>query len=76
MVDRPRWCDEQVGWPGGLWQTRAVEQRTRAVDLVIVDGDPLADVADALNVVGIVRNGRFYSTISLIEHIEKIRIVE
>jgi hypothetical protein len=45
-------------------------------DLVIVDGDPLSDVADALNVVGIVRNGRFYSTISLIEQIRRDRIVE
>jgi hypothetical protein len=50
--------------------------RGAVADLVIVDGDPLADVADALNVVGIVRNGRFYSTISLIEHIEQGRIVE
>ena len=36
-------------------------------DLVIVDGDPLSDVASTLNVVGVVRNGRFYSTIGLIE---------
>ena len=38
-------------------------------DLVIVDGDPLADVADALNVVGVVRSGKFFSTIGLIERI-------
>lgn len=36
-------------------------------DLVIVDGDPLADVDDAVNVVGVVRNGRFFSAIGLIE---------
>ena len=50
--------------------------RGAVADLVIVDGDPLADVADALNVVGIVRNGRFYSTISLIEQTQLSRIVE
>ena len=36
-------------------------------DLVIVDGDPLNDIASTLNVVGVVRNGRFYSAIGLIE---------
>jgi hypothetical protein len=36
-------------------------------DLVVVDGDPLADIDDALNVVAVVRNGRFYSTIGLID---------
>lgn len=36
-------------------------------DLVIVDGDPLARVRDAQKVVGVVRNGRFYSAIGLIE---------
>ena len=40
-----------------------------AADLVIVDGDPLADIDDALNVVGVVRNGRFFSTIGLIDRI-------
>jgi len=38
-------------------------------DLVIVDGDPLANINDALNVVGVVRNGRFFSTIGLIERL-------
>jgi hypothetical protein len=38
-------------------------------DLVIVDGDPLGDIDDALQVVGIVRNGRFFSTIGLIERL-------
>jgi imidazolonepropionase-like amidohydrolase len=36
-------------------------------DLVVVDGDPLADIDDALNVVAVVRNGRFYSAIGLID---------
>ncbi len=38
-------------------------------DLVIVDGDPLADIDDALRIVGVVRNGRFFSTIGLIDRI-------
>lgn len=45
-------------------------------DLVIVDGDPLADVDDALNVVGVVRNGRFFSTIGLIDRLSKDTGVE
>ena len=45
--------------------------RGSVADLVIVDGDPLADVSDALNVVGVVRNGRFFSTIGLIERIRQ-----
>lgn len=36
-------------------------------DLVLVDGDPLRNVADLQKVVGVVRNGRFFSTIGLIE---------
>jgi len=36
-------------------------------DLVFVDGDPLADIEDALNVVAVVRNGRFYSVVGLLE---------
>jgi hypothetical protein len=45
-------------------------------DLVIVDGDPLTDIDDALNVVGVIRNGRFFSTIGLIERIDRNRNVE
>ncbi|MDH3846782.1 MAG: amidohydrolase family protein, partial [Gammaproteobacteria bacterium] len=45
-------------------------------DLVIVDGDPLADIDDALNVVGVVRNGRFFSTIGLIDRIGEPASVE
>ena len=36
-------------------------------DLILVDGDPLADIRDVHNVVGVVRNGQFYSTGRLIE---------
>jgi len=45
-------------------------------DLVIVDGDPLADIDDTLNVVGVVRNGRFFSTIGLIDRIRANGTVE
>jgi hypothetical protein len=38
-----------------------------AADLVIVDGDPLADVGAALKVVAVVRNGRFYSVVGLLD---------
>jgi len=45
-------------------------------DLVIVAGDPLANIDDALNVVGVVRNGRFFSTIGLIERVGESGTVE
>jgi hypothetical protein len=45
-------------------------------DLVVVDGDPLANINDALNVVGVVRNGRFFSTIGLIERLRDRPSVE
>lgn len=38
-----------------------------AADLVIVDGDPLAHIDDTLRIVGVVRNGRFYSVSGLVE---------
>ena len=47
-----------------------------AADIVLVDGDPLADINDALKVVGIVRNGRFFSTIGLLERLPTARLVE
>lgn len=47
-----------------------------SADLVIVDGDPLNDVYDAENVVGVVRNGRFYSAIGLIERVQHAKNVE
>ncbi len=36
-------------------------------DLVFVDGDPLTDISDALKIVAVVRNGRFFSTAGLID---------
>ncbi len=45
-------------------------------DLVFVDGDPLGRVDDALNVVALVRNGRFFSVAGLIERAEAARNVE
>lgn len=49
--------DNQIGriTPGAL------------ADLVLVSGDPLGNVADALAIVAVVRNGRFYSLVSLLE---------
>ncbi len=38
-----------------------------AADLVLVRGDPLARIEDALEIVAIVRNGRFYSLARLLE---------
>lgn len=40
-------------------------------DLVLVDGDPLANINDTLKVVGVVRNGRFFSAVGLIERAEE-----
>ncbi|NNF40523.1 MAG: amidohydrolase family protein [Woeseiaceae bacterium] len=36
-------------------------------DLVLVDGDPLNDIDDSLQVVAVVRNGRFFSVAGLIQ---------
>ena len=36
-------------------------------DLLLIAGDPLANVADLQKVVAVVRNGRFYSLVSLLE---------
>ena len=45
-------------------------------DLVFVDGDPLSDIDAALNVVAVVRNGRFFSVAGLIERAEAQASVE
>ncbi|MDJ0794148.1 MAG: amidohydrolase family protein [Woeseiaceae bacterium] len=45
-------------------------------DLVFVDGDPLVNLGDALKVVAIVRNGRFYSVAGLVERAELAETVE
>lgn len=47
-----------------------------AADIVLVDGDPLAGIEDAQNVVAVVRNGRFFSAIGLIERAEGANSVE
>ena len=45
-------------------------------DLVFVDGDPLASVADALNVIAVIRNGRFFSVAGLIDRAQAAKTVE
>ena len=45
-------------------------------DLVFVDGDPLNDLDDAINVVAVVRNGRFFSVAGLVDRIEAAATVE
>jgi len=47
-----------------------------SADLVFVDGDPLNDIVDALNVVAVVRNGRFYSVSGLVDRAKAAEIVE
>lgn len=47
-----------------------------AADLVFVDGDPLTDIHDVLNVVAVVRNGRFYSVSGLIDRAKSAESVE
>lgn len=37
-------------------------------DLVLVRGDPLSNIEDAINIVAVVRNGRFFSLVSLLDH--------
>ena len=36
-------------------------------DLVFVAGDPLSNISDTLNIVAVMRNGRFFSLVSLLE---------
>lgn len=45
-------------------------------DLVFVDGDPLADINDAIRVVAVVRNGRFLSAAGLIDRATAATSVE
>ncbi len=47
-----------------------------AADLVLVDGDPLADIRAALDVVAVVRNGRFFSVASLLDRAAAAGFVE
>lgn len=45
-------------------------------DLVLVSGDPLGDAVDALSIVAVVRNGRFFSLVSLLERARTANGVE
>ncbi len=45
-------------------------------DIVLLDGDPLNNAADLRKVVGIIRNGRFFSAIGLIERVQQAPIVD
>ena len=45
-------------------------------DFVFVNGDPLSDINDAINVVAVVRNGRFFSAVGLIERAKSAANVE
>ena len=45
-------------------------------DLLFVDGDPLADINAALNIVAVVRNGRFFSVAGLIDRAQTPATVE
>lgn len=47
-----------------------------SADLVFVDGDPLSDITDVLNVVAIVRNGRFYSVSGLFDRAKSAESVD
>ncbi|MCP5092738.1 MAG: amidohydrolase family protein, partial [Gammaproteobacteria bacterium] len=47
-----------------------------AADLVFVDGDPLANIEDALRIVAVVRNGRFFSVRGLIDRVQVAETVE
>ncbi len=45
-------------------------------DLVLVSGDPLVNVADTLNIIAVIRNGRFFSLVSLLERARVTESVE
>jgi len=45
-------------------------------DLVFVDGDPLGNISEALNIVAVVRNGRFFSVAGLIDRADKPESVD
>lgn len=47
-----------------------------SADIVLVDGDPLVNIEAVRNIVGVVRYGRFFSVIGLIERVESARAVE
>lgn len=45
-------------------------------DLVLVNGDPLGNVDDVLNIVAVIRNGRFFSLVRLLEQADQMSAVE
>lgn len=45
-------------------------------DLILVSGDPLTEAGDLLKIVAVVRNGRFFSLVSLLERAGKAANVE
>ncbi len=47
-----------------------------SADLLMLDGDPLGDVREAINIVAVVRNGRFYSLSGLIDLADRAPNVE
>ncbi len=47
-----------------------------AADLVFVDGDPLSGIEAAINVVAVVRNGRFFSVRGLLDRVNSVESVE
>jgi hypothetical protein len=47
-----------------------------AADLLFVDGDPLSNIEDALKIVAVVRNGRFFSVSGLIDRARIDKSVE
>ncbi len=47
-----------------------------AADLIFVDGDPLTNLSHVLNVVAVVRNGRFYSVSGLVDRAKSAATVE
>ena len=66
---------DQVLWAAGRNAARALGLENQVgriapgalADLVLVAGDPRARVADAVNVIAVVRNGRFYSVGGLLD---------
>lgn len=56
-----------IGKSLGLGQQIGTIAPGALADLVLVAGDPLTNIADTLKIVAVVRNGRFYSLISLLE---------
>ncbi len=47
-----------------------------AADLLFIDGDPLGNVDAALNVLAVIRNGRFFSVAGLIDRARAAANVE